>query len=100
MEELLRKIPGVLETEVGYTGGTLAEPDLRGRARPARPATPRRCEIVFDPTKLSLRGAARDWFFRMHDPTTRNRQGNDVGTQYRSAIFVPRRRAARRSPRR
>ena len=86
MEEILRKIPGVLETEVGYTGGTLAERHLRhvkhgdtGHAEAVR--------IVFDPSEISYERAAREWFFRMHDPTTQNRQGNDVGTQYRSAIF-------------
>jgi peptide methionine sulfoxide reductase msrA/msrB len=86
MEEILRKIPGVLETEVGYTGGNMSTPsydDVKtgttGHAESVR--------IVFDPKKLSYADLLEKWFFRMHDPTTKNRQGNDVGSQYRSAIF-------------
>jgi peptide methionine sulfoxide reductase msrA/msrB len=86
MEDILRKIPGVLETEAGYSGGSTASPDYEavhsgstGHAEAVR--------IVFDPARLSYADLLEHWFFRMHDPTTRNRQGNDVGTQYRSAIF-------------
>jgi peptide methionine sulfoxide reductase msrA/msrB len=86
MQEILRDIPGVLKTDVGYTGGTTARPrygDLHdgstGHAEAVR--------IVFDPKKVSYADLLEKWFFRMHDPTTTNRQGNDVGTQYRSAIF-------------
>ena len=86
MEEILRGIPGVIETEVGYTGGSTQNPTYEtvhlgttGHAESVR--------IVFDPTKLSYADLLEKWFFRMHDPTTENRQGNDVGTQYRSAIF-------------
>jgi peptide methionine sulfoxide reductase msrA/msrB len=87
MEDILRKIPGVIETEVGYTGGKTARPDYEdvhtgetGHAESVR--------VVFDPARLSYADLLEKWFFRMHDPTTRNRQGNDVGSQYRSAIFV------------
>jgi peptide methionine sulfoxide reductase msrA/msrB len=85
MEEILRKIPGVLDTDVGYTGGKLDDPRYEavhegttGHAESVR--------VVFDPHVLSYE-ALLGFFFRMHDPTTQNRQGNDVGTQYRSAIF-------------
>lgn len=86
MEDILRDIDGVLETEVGYAGGRLEAPSYEdvkkgdtGHAESVR--------IVFDPRQLSFEELLLKWFFRMHDPTTRNRQGNDVGTQYRSAIF-------------
>jgi methionine-S-sulfoxide reductase len=86
MQELLRKIPGVLETEAGYTGGWLANPryeDTHG----SRSGHAEAVRVVFDPTRLSFADLLEHWFFRMHDPTTPNRQGNDTGTQYRSAIF-------------
>lgn len=86
MEEILRQVPGVISTRVGYTGGTLADPSyedlhsgLTGHAEAV--------EIAFDPTVISFEQILEKYFFRMHDPTTLNRQGNDVGTQYRSAIF-------------
>ncbi|HKO95154.1 MAG TPA: bifunctional methionine sulfoxide reductase B/A protein [Polyangiaceae bacterium] len=86
MEDILRKIPGVLETEAGYVGGTLPHPTYEdvhhgttGHAEAVR--------VVFDPSKLAYSDLLEHWFFRMHDPTTKNRQGNDIGTQYRSAIF-------------
>ena len=81
MEDLLRQQPGVIATEVGYTGGSVANATYQsheGHAEAVR--------IEFDPTKTSFEALLR-FFFRMHDPTTRNRQGNDVGTSYRSAIF-------------
>lgn len=86
MEDILREVPGVLETDVGYTGGKLESPtydDVKrgttGHAESVR--------VVFDPKKISYAELLEQWFFRMHDPTTEDRQGNDVGTQYRSAIF-------------
>jgi methionine-S-sulfoxide reductase len=86
MEEILRKIPGVVSTEVGYTGGRAGvtyedmHHDTTGNAEAVR--------IVFDPKRLSYEDLLEHWFFRMHDPTTPNRQGNDVGPQYRSVIFA------------
>jgi peptide methionine sulfoxide reductase msrA/msrB len=86
MQDLLRRIPGVLETEVGYAGGHLPAPTyadvrtgLSGHAECVR--------VVFDPEQISLAELLEEGFYRMHDPTTSNRQGNDVGSQYRSAIF-------------
>lgn len=87
MQDILRKVPGVLETQVGYMGGTTPNPtyeDVKsgttGHAESVR--------VVFDPAKLAYAELLEKWFFRMHDPTTADRQGNDVGSQYRSAIFV------------
>jgi methionine-S-sulfoxide reductase len=81
MQQILRKIPGVIRTEVGYTGGQVANATYEnheGHAEAVR--------VVFDPKKLTFDTLLR-WYFRMHDPTTLNRQGNDRGTSYRSAIF-------------
>ncbi|HEY8944225.1 MAG TPA: bifunctional methionine sulfoxide reductase B/A protein [Polyangiaceae bacterium] len=86
MEELLRAIPGVLETEVGYTGGATPNPGY-DTVKTGRTGHAESVRIVFDPKRLSYEELLEKWFFRMHDPTTKNRQGNDVGTQYRSAIF-------------
>ncbi len=85
MEELVRRIPGVLETEVGYTGGTV--PDATYEiVRTGRSGHAESLKVVFDPQQLSYRHLLFE-FFRIHDPTTINRQGNDMGKQYRSAIF-------------
>ena len=85
MEQIIRKIPGVLSTDVGYTGGKIDAPtyaDVKkgtsGHAEAVR--------VTFDRNRLTYE-ALLGYFFRMHDPTSQDRQGNDVGTQYRSAIF-------------
>lgn len=87
MEDLLRKIPGVVETEVGYTGGHLDNPKYDD-THDSKSGHAESVKVVFDPSVLSYADLLEKWFFRMHDPTTLNRQGNDVGTQYRSALFV------------
>jgi len=85
MEEILRQLPGVLETEVGYAGGTTEKPTYED-VKKGNTGHAEAIRIVFDPQRLEY-GALLDTFFKMHDPTTKNRQGNDIGTQYRSAIF-------------
>jgi peptide methionine sulfoxide reductase msrA/msrB len=87
MEDILRQIPGVVETEVGYTGGATSHPKYED-VHTGRTGHAESVRIVFDPKKVSYDELLEKWFFRMHDPTTRDRQGNDVGSQYRSAIFV------------
>ena len=81
MEDLIRKQPGVLSIEVGYTGGTVPNATYENHAGHAEAV-----QIRFDPTKTTYEALLR-FFFRIHDPTTLNRQGNDLGTSYRSAIF-------------
>ena len=85
MEELVRQIPGVVETEVGYTGGDVPDANY-GIVKTGRSGHAESLKIVFDPKLLTYRHLLFE-FFRMHNPTTRNQQGNDIGTQYRSAIF-------------
>jgi len=85
MEDILRKIPGVLETRAGYAGGKTEHPTY-GDVTRGDTGHAETVEVVFDPARISYEELLR-YFFRMHDPTTSNRQGNDVGTQYRSAIF-------------
>ena len=85
MQEILRGIPGVMTTRVGYIGGhapNASYEDVHGGTTGHAEAV----EVTFDPRRLSYE-ALLGYFFRMHDPTTLNRQGNDVGTSYRSAIF-------------
>jgi len=81
MQDLIRRLPGVVSTRVGYTGGEVPNATYRNHGRHAEAI-----EIIFDPARLSYR-ALLELFFQIHDPTTRNRQGNDIGTSYRSAIF-------------
>lgn len=81
MQDLLRRYPGVLSTRVGYTGGDVPNATYRNHGTHAEAI-----EIVFDPSRLSYRQVL-EFFFQIHDPTTKNRQGNDVGLSYRSAIF-------------
>ncbi len=81
MQDLIRKLPGVVSTRVGYTGGEVANATYRNHGTHAEAI-----EIWFDPSKLSYRRLL-EFFFQIHDPTTLNRQGNDRGTSYRSAIF-------------
>jgi methionine-S-sulfoxide reductase len=85
MEEIIRQIPGVLETTVGYTGGAIENPTYNV-VRLGTTNHAEAIEVVFDSEILSFKELL-NFFFRMHDPTTENRQGNDIGTQYRSAIF-------------
>lgn len=81
MEELFRSQPGVVDTEVGYTGGENDDPTYENH-----PGHAEAIRITYDPSQTSFKELL-DFFFRVHDPTTLNRQGNDVGTSYRSAIF-------------
>jgi len=87
MQDLLRKIPGVVETQAGYTGGWLENPRYED-THDSKSGHAESVKVVFDPKVLSYQDLLEKWFFRMHDPTTPNRQGNDVGSQYRSAIFT------------
>src|SRR6187399_3274687 len=81
MQDLIRRQPGVISTRVGYTGGKVANATYRNHEGHAEAI-----EILFDPARTSYR-ALLEFFFQIHDPTTRNRQGGDVGSSYRSAIF-------------
>ncbi|MEM6892030.1 MAG: peptide-methionine (S)-S-oxide reductase MsrA [Pseudomonadota bacterium] len=81
MQDLIRKLPGVLRTRVGYTGGDVPNATYRNHGTHAEGI-----EIIFDPEKISYRQLL-EFFFQIHDPTTPNRQGNDRGPSYRSAIY-------------
>ncbi len=81
MQDLIRRMPGVLSTRVGYTGGDVPNATYRNHGDHVEAI-----EILFDPTKISYRQLL-EFFFQIHDPSTRNRQGNDIGRSYRSAIF-------------
>src|ERR1044071_3708911 len=86
VEEILRDVPGVLDTDVGYTGGWRENPTYDD-THDSKSGHAEAIRVTFDPTVLSYEDLLEKWFFKLHDPTTLNRQGNDVGTQYRSAIF-------------
>ena len=86
VEEILRGVPGVIDTDVGYTGGWLENPTYDD-THDSKSGHAEAVRITFDPSVISYDDLLEQWFFRLHDPTTLNRQGNDVGTQYRSAIF-------------
>jgi len=81
MQDLVRKLPGVISTRVGYSGGDVPNATYRHHGTHAEAL-----EVIFDPAKMSYRDLL-EFFFQVHDPTTRNRQGNDIGASYRSAIF-------------
>ncbi|WP_409028607.1 peptide-methionine (S)-S-oxide reductase MsrA [Janthinobacterium sp. SUN098] len=81
VQDLLRRYPGVIATRVGYSGGDVANATYRNHGTHAEAI-----EIIFDPSTISYRKIL-EFFFQIHDPSTENRQGNDRGTSYRSAIF-------------
>ncbi len=81
MQDLIRRIPGVLSTRVGYSGGDVPNATYRNHGTHAEAI-----EIIFEPGKVGFRDLL-EFFFQIHDPTTMNRQGNDIGLSYRSAIF-------------
>ncbi len=86
VEEILRDVAGVVETDVGYTGGWLENPTYDD-THDSKSGHAEAIRITFEPAVLSFEELLEQWFFKLHDPTTLNRQGNDVGTQYRSVIF-------------
>ncbi len=81
VQELVRKLPGVIRTRVGYSGGDVKNATYRNHGTHAEAI-----EIIFEPAKISYRQLL-EFFFQIHDPTTKNRQGNDLGASYRSAIY-------------
>lgn len=81
MQDLIRRYDGVISTRVGYTGGDVLNATYRNHGTHAEAI-----EIIFDPSRISYRQIL-EFFFQIHDPSTRNRQGNDIGMSYRSAIF-------------
>src|SRR5262245_5875128 len=83
MQDLFRRQPGVVSTRVGYAGGDVPNATYRNHGNHAESI-----EIIFDPDRLSYRKNL-EFFFQIHDPTTRNRQGNHIGASYRAAVFYP-----------
>ncbi len=86
MQDLFRRLPGVVSTRVGYAGGTTADPTYND-VKTGTTGHAEALEVVYDPAQVGF-GDLLELFFQIHDPTTPNRQGNDVGSQYRSVIFV------------
>ena len=86
MEEILMKAPGIIDIEAGYTGGWLENPRYDD-THDSKSGHAEAIKVIFDPTKITFAQILDEWFFRMHDPTSLHRQGNDTGTQYRSAIY-------------
>lgn len=84
-QDILRKIPGVKRTEVGYAGGNVENATYKD-VKTGKTGHAESVDVYFEPSQVSL-GQILDVFFRMHDPTTQDRQGNDIGSQYRSVIF-------------
>lgn len=84
-EEFFRKVPGVTKTQVGYAGGTTEQPRYE-QLHDGKTGHAETVEVTFDPKRVAFEHLL-ELFFKMHDPTTPNQQGNDVGSQYRSAIF-------------
>ncbi|MBF0207810.1 MAG: peptide-methionine (S)-S-oxide reductase MsrA [Oligoflexia bacterium] len=85
IEDLIKKLPGVISTEVGYTGGYIQNPTYEV-VKKNQSGHAEAVKIIFDPNKTSYEEILT-YFFKIHDPTTVNRQGNDIGSQYRSSIF-------------
>jgi peptide-methionine (S)-S-oxide reductase len=85
VEAVFQQIPGVLRVQSGYMGGTVADPSYQ-QVCTGETGHAEVVQLTFDPARVSF-GALADWFFKLHDPTTLNRQGPDEGTQYRSAVF-------------
>ena len=81
MQELFRRQPGVISTRVGYSGGDVPDATYRNHGTHAEAI-----EVIYDPTRTTFRDLL-EFFFQVHDPTTKNRQGNDIGLSYRSAIY-------------
>src|SRR5688500_369777 len=87
VEDILRDVPGVIDTDVGYTGGWLENPTYHD-THDSKSGHAEAVRITFDPSTLSYEDLLEKWFFKLHDPTTLNRQGIDIGTQFRGAIVL------------